>query len=76
MGLYTSASFGQFDELQDRVVGGIRLIASICMPGISNVRGSIFPKVLSGVRGFVGGDDVDVRVLISIEVGQRVNVQC
>lgn len=73
---YTPANLGQFDELQDRIVGRVGLIASIAMPSISNVRRSVFPKVLGRFLGLVGGDDVDIRVLVSIEMGQRVNVQC
>lgn len=76
MGLNTSTGFGQLDELQDRVVGGIGFIASIRMPTISDIGGPVFPKVLCRVSGLVGGDNVEIRVPIIIVVGQRVDVQC
>ena len=75
MAQFTSAGLGQFDELQDRVVRGIRLVASIRMPSVPDVRRPVFPQVLCGIGGLVGGDDVDIRVLVRIEVGQRVDVQ-
>ena len=67
--------FGHFDELQDRVIGRIRLIAGICVPTISDIRGPVLPKVLCWVGGLICGDHVELRVFIKVIVGQRVNVQ-
>lgn len=45
------------------------------MPTISDIGGSVFPKILCWVGGLVGGDDIEFRVLVKVVVGQRVNVQ-
>lgn len=71
----TSASLWELDELQDRVVGGIRLVASIRMPGVSDVGWSIFPQVLGRIRSLVGGDHIEFRVLVQVVFGQRMDVQ-
>ena len=71
----TSTGLGTLDNLQNRVVGWIRLIASIRMPGVSDVGGSVLPQVLGRIHGFIGADNVEFLVLVQVVLGQRVDVQ-
>lgn len=74
--LHTSARLRHLNKLQDGVICGIWLIASVCMPTSSDICRPVFPKVLCRARCLVRGDDIDVRVLFGIVLGERVNVQC
>lgn len=74
-GVRTSTGLGSLDNLQNRVVGWIRLVASIRMPGVSDVGRSVLPQVLGRIRGLISGDNVEFRVLIQVVLGQRVDVQ-
>lgn len=70
----TASRLGQLRQFQDRVVRGVWLVASICMPRISDVGRSVLPEVFGRVGRFVCCDDVDVQILVLVEVGEGMNV--